>query len=68
MLIQGDTEAGEKSIDQPKKTVPKAVKKTGRNRWNAKGNAEWFVDKTKGLLRYLGGPLQIASPTRGRKA
>jgi len=35
MLIQGDTEAGEKSIDQPKKTVPKAVKKTGRNRWNA---------------------------------
>jgi len=46
MLIQGDTEAGEKSIDQPKKTVPKAVKKTGRNRWNAKGNAEWFVDKT----------------------
>jgi len=46
MLIQGDTEAGEKSIDQPKKTVPKAVEKLAERGGTRQGNAEWFVDKT----------------------
>jgi uncharacterized protein HemY len=45
-LIEGDTEAGEKLIDQAKKVDPKGVEELAEEVDRDKEKADWFVDKS----------------------